>query len=527
MTGAALKDTGLFITAFITGAAVMIIEVMGSRVMGPYFGASLYIWTSLISVTLLSLALGYAVGGWIIDRYKNILSLVSFLIIAGCLVIGTTYIRIPVIEFSLGYDLRAGSLLASVILFGPQILLLGAITPQLSRLLTHDLDNLGKVVGGVYAISTIGSVIGTLVVGFVLIPRYSIDQIFMAVGLILILLGLIIAFYQNRKYLLLGILPAFLMFIDGPGYSAQPLNNNGTKIEIVANSNSFYGNIKVVDYISNFYHTRELVIDGLIQGGIDLGNGLSIYEYSYVINALCRHYVPNGNNMLMVGLGAGIIPAWMERNGITTDIVELDDNIIRIAHDYFGFNPGGNVYIEDARYHLAMHDTRYDYIVVDVFTGDITPAYLLSYEAIELIKKRLTNRGIVVFNLVVDLAGEQESLRSIVKTFRQSFDVVNIYPTGVIRQQDQSVENIILVAHDGSRNVMPEWSLDGHQVHALVQNSLVDTPKSPLVINGLDSALILTDVYNPLDLLDAQVKESFRKLILGSTDHAVLDSGIH
>ena len=104
-----MRQWYLLVTALISGAMVMVLEVLGSRVIGPFFGASLFVWTSLISITLLALALGYAVGGWLIDRRESATLLYLTLGAAGCVTLMIPLIKLQVIQWCLPLGLRAGS----------------------------------------------------------------------------------------------------------------------------------------------------------------------------------------------------------------------------------------------------------------------------------------------------------------------------------------------------------------------------------------------------------------------------------
>jgi len=167
----------LLFTAVLSGALVMVIQVLGSRVVGPFFGVSLFVWTSLITVTLLALAIGYAVGGLLADRFQRPEYLFGIILFAGLLVLLIPILKGPILKACLPLGLRTGAFASTLILFGPVLLLLGCVSPYLVKLATNGLKNLGRTVGGLYALSTIGSTVGTVLTGFVLIAYFSVDQI--------------------------------------------------------------------------------------------------------------------------------------------------------------------------------------------------------------------------------------------------------------------------------------------------------------------------------------------------------------
>ncbi|MBN4079556.1 fused MFS/spermidine synthase, partial [Beggiatoa alba] len=159
----------LLATAVLSGALVMVIQVLGSRVVGPFFGVSLFVWTSLITVTLLALAGGYAIGGMLADRLQKPAYLFTIILVAGTLVLFIPILKGPVLKACLPLGLRGGAFASTLILFGPVLLLLGCVSPYLVKLAAREMKNLGRVVGGLYALSTLGSTAGTVLTGFVLI----------------------------------------------------------------------------------------------------------------------------------------------------------------------------------------------------------------------------------------------------------------------------------------------------------------------------------------------------------------------
>ena len=179
----------LLFTAVLSGALVMVIEVLGSRVVGPFFGVSLFVWTSLITVTLLALAGGYALGGMISDKYQKPAILFGIILLAGILTLFIPVLKGPVLKACMPLGLKSGAFASTLILFGPVLLLLGCVSPYLVKLAASELRNLGRVVGGLYALSTIGSTVGTVVTGFFLIAYLSVDHIFILTGSLLLILS--------------------------------------------------------------------------------------------------------------------------------------------------------------------------------------------------------------------------------------------------------------------------------------------------------------------------------------------------
>lgn len=191
----------LEITVFVCGAVVMIFELVGSRVLGPYFGTSIFVWTSLIGIILGSLSLGYYLGGKIADKKPN-LSNLSLIILLASISIGLTiFIKdsllvILQINFT---DIRLASALASLILFLPASMLLGMVSPYAVKLKIENLNTSGRAVGNLYAISTVGSIIGTFLSGFYLIPRFGTNKLLMILAITLIAVSLALSIKKYAK----------------------------------------------------------------------------------------------------------------------------------------------------------------------------------------------------------------------------------------------------------------------------------------------------------------------------------------
>jgi len=513
----------LLFTAVLSGALVMVIEVMGSRVVGPFFGVSLFVWTSLITVALLALAVGYALGGMVADRLQRpAWFLFGLLLVAGLLALLVPVLKGPILKASLPLGLRGGAFASTLALFGPVLLLLGCVSPFLVKLAARELHNIGRVVGGLYALSTIGSTAGTIATGFFLIAYLSVDQIFAVTGGLLILLGVGYFVVFERRWWALAFL-ALPLLLYQPQQAVSRTMADGTVATLVHSEENYYGSLKVVDYTYGRKRHRELIIDGMVQGGMDMSNRLSTYEYNYFVQFISRGLVPEGRRCLVIGLGLGVIPTWFEQQGVRCDVVDINPAVAAIARDYFDFRISGEVVIEDARYFLNATDQRYDYIVLDVFSGDITPAHLLSVEALALMRERLTAGGVLAINLIGSLKRETYMTASVVKTLAAAFDQVTVYPTFDPRSSAQGVGNLAIMAYQGAPRrpridpaiLVSHASLRAH-LRANLGRQFRFPPGTP--------AIVLSDDYNPIDFFDGWLREYVRRSILESTDWDILIS---
>ncbi len=506
----------LLLTALVCGATVMVVEVLGSRVIGPFFGASLYVWTSLITVTLVALAAGYWGGGVLADRSKNSVDWLYALIgMAGVFILLVPLMKIAVIKMVLPLGLRLGSLVSAGLLFGPALILLGMVSPLIVRIAVRETASIGRTVGLFSSVSTVGSFIGTVCTGFILIAYFNVDRIFVVTGGGLLLLSVMYAGMCRRFWLCVPLLVVPFL-VPEAGALHSKLLPSGTRVTRVFFKDSFYGNMQVLDYSYGNKRTRELVVDATIQGGIDTASGTSIYEYSYFLQFIPRAINPGGKECLVIGLGAGVIPMWYERQGVRTDVVDIDPLVFDVARRFFAFNVSGESIAEDARYFLNRTGKRYDYIILDVFNGDNTPYHVLSKEALMTVRQRMAPGGVLGINMWGNLRGDTYMTASIVRTLKEVFRTVDIYP-GFDVSTSRRNGNLELFAYDRSPATIKAAQLAGYDVHPLAGNvRRLMLKKFEFPLNT--PAITLTDGYNPIDFYDVKSKEDNRKRIIEATD---------
>ncbi len=509
----------LLFTAAITGALVMVVEVLGSRVIGPFFGVSLFVWTALITVTLLALALGYAVGGQLADRYPTPTLLYALIMAAGVLVALVPLLKAPVLQATLPLGLRLGALASALLLFGPGLFLLGCVSPFVVRLAAHEWGRLGRTIGVFTAVSTAGSFVGTVSTGFFLIAYIGVARAFFLAGLVLVALGALYFVLLRRRWAV-ALAPLVLIALLPRAELPSVTMPDGTRATVVHSQDSAYGTIRVVDYRFKDLHQREMIIDGLVQGGIDMATRRSVYEYAYLLQWLPVALHPGGRSCLVIGVGAGVVPMWYQARGVATDVVDIDPAVVDIARRWFGFDARGEVHLDDARYFLARPGRRYDYLILDVFNGDTTPGHLLSVEALRLARQRLVDGGVLATNLVGGLGADAAMTAGVVSTLRAVFTTVEVYPAFDPASAGEA-GNLVVVAYDGPRRALPPGLPE--PAHPLAEPLLRKVYGRPVDLPA--AGPVLTDDFNPLDVRDIRVKEAVRRRILETTHPDILIRG--
>ena len=181
----------IYLAISVSGASILAVEILGTRILGPYFGVSMLLWSALITVTLAALSLGYAAGGHWADRRPSLVRFAVLFLAAGIWLAAVPGIRGPVIAAARPLEHRASMFLVSFILFFPPLAILGMVSPYALKLRAKSAGEVGRAAGDLYAISTLASVAAALLTGFIFIPSFGVSRLMAAIGIILIATGVL------------------------------------------------------------------------------------------------------------------------------------------------------------------------------------------------------------------------------------------------------------------------------------------------------------------------------------------------
>jgi spermidine synthase len=482
-------------SVFLSGAVVMSLEITGSRILAPYFGSSIYVWGSLIGVVLSALALGYYLGGKLSDSKVSV-SAYSILILLA----GITSLLIPVLAYravSVIRDFMAGSiygpLLATVVILGVPAVLLGMIPPYALKLSIKRVENVGNIAGQIYSVSTLGSIFGTFLTVFVLIPAMGVTYIIMAQSILLILFALIPL--RNRSAAIAGvvflllILPSYFMILNN-------LFNNvidSLRYNKVYETDTLYYHVVVADDKLTG-RERILFIDNHRHSSMYLDNHTETsFDYPYYFNL---GFAFNGEikDVLFIGGGGMSAPKKFlkEYDDIHIDVVEIDPKVVEIAKKFFVVpdDPRLDIHVEDGRVFIERTEKRYDLIVLDAYTGNYVPFHLMTYEFFELVEKRLKPGGIVISNLITPLSGDLATLfKSEYRTMSEFFPDIHVFPLG----HTMLPGNVIIVASKEKHDIQ---EITERTTNSKYKEYLEKHYSSAIDISG---ASILTDDYAPVN----------------------------
>lgn len=196
-----LNNTLVYSLSFSSGFSIMGIELLGGRILAPYFGSSIHIWGSIITVFMLSLSIGYLLGGKLSTLSASLKYFAYIFVLAGIFTLPIVLFADIIMETIFLYieDTRYGSLLASSCLFLIPTIILGMISPYAVRLLVNNTNESGKVAGSLYFVSTLGSALGTLATSFYLVLFFDVNQIILSFSILLMSLGIITLFFHSLR----------------------------------------------------------------------------------------------------------------------------------------------------------------------------------------------------------------------------------------------------------------------------------------------------------------------------------------
>jgi spermidine synthase len=500
---------------FISGSVLMSLEIAGSRVLAPYYGSTIFVWSSLITVLLTALAVGYYAGGRLADKRPSFLLWGILLAVAGLLTIAVPFIAGPVNRMLLfRFDDRLGSLVSSCLVFFLPSFVLGIISPFAVKFSVKNISRVGNVTGELYAWSAVGNVLGTLLTAFFLIGRMGVFSIFVTLGAVLLAASGIVFLATASGSRRLASLPVFIlpgMFFLLP---LPPLIEFSPEEKIVFQKDSFYNHLVVTD--DPAAGVRKLRFDKQIeQAGIVLsGNYGSIYSTTSMLH-LPVAFSPAMKRVLFIGCGGGIVPRnyFCDYAGVEVDVVEIDPMVIKASRDYFFFFPAPQirVYADDGRRFVQKAQEKYDVVVMDVFgsVGQI-PFHLLTREFFLEVNGILEEEGVVALNLISPLEGKgAELFRSVYKTMSSVFPQTYVFPAVFSDAPQDKIEpqNIIIVATRQQKRLGSEelFNLIDGQVRSgrIRVSHLAESVWFSHRVSDeeMKDALLLTDDFAPVELL--------------------------
>ncbi len=410
-------DRYLRVVVFVSGAVSIGIELAASRLLAPFFGTSLFIWANLIGLTLIYLSVGYVIGGRIADRCPSERVLYSITTVAAFATGLIPLLSRPILAQSLtaftSLSLGGfyGSLAGTIILFAVPVTLLGCVSPFAIRLALRSVTGAGNTAGSLYALSTVGSIVGTFIPTFLLIPRIGTVRTFYTFALVLLaasLFGLIrvpARAFRRPSIAIAFILLAAMIAIMTFGYRGfvRPVEGR----TLIWQGESAYNFIQVVEdprsgayelqlnegrAVHSIYYPNQAV-QPFTRGPWDFFSVAPLF----VADQRPEHV----RSAAIIGLAGGTAAQRMFDSypQLRIDGVEIDPKLVDIGRRFFNMNqPGLRVIVQDGRYFLRATNNRYDVIGVDAYKQPYIPFQLTTREFFQEAFDRLNDGGTLVVN---------------------------------------------------------------------------------------------------------------------------------
>ena len=418
----------LLFTVFISGMTTLAAELAASRLIGNVFGTSNIVWASIIGLILIYLTIGYFLGGRWADANPTPAALYRVLA-WGAFTLGLVpYVAGPVLRSAatafefLQVGILGASFIAVLILFSVPITLLGTISPFAIRLSVEDTAHAGQTSGQIYAISTLGSFIGTFLPTLVTIPAIGTKNTFLIFSLLLLFVALAgLGRFASRRDMLVHMWMPVVIAIAAVLSAGQALKNN---VGQIYETESAYNYIQVQE--QNGYTLLRLN-EG--QGVHSIYNPNTLQYNGPWDQFLVSPYFYAGRKpsdirrVAIVGLAAGTTARQMTAvyGNIPIDGFEIDPKIVEVVKKYFDMNmPNLNIVIGDGRLNLEQSPYKYDIIAVDAYRPPYIPPQMTTQEFFQIAASHLTENGVLTLNSA-SVPGDRRLINGLATTMRTIF----------------------------------------------------------------------------------------------------------
>ena len=504
-----IKNRLLLASVFVTGSAVLIIEIIAIRILAPYYGNTIYTTSSVIGTVLAALSLGYYVGGRLSDKYPNHSFFYGIIFISGLSIIFVQLLGATIIPYlSLLFSIVVGPLISSIVIFFLPSFLMGMLSPFAIKLYKKDQgqDRIGSHSGEVFFWSTIGSITGSLLSGFVFIPHFGINLIIILTGIAISVWGLcgfLICKAKNPKtlisFILFFIFLIFLAWFKSLGIQQKPSN-------VIYEKDGVYEKIKIIEGDWQGHPARFLFQDKSRSAAMYIDSDELLYTYTKYYQ-LYKLINPKATAAFLVGGGAYSIPKALLKDSqdMQVDVSEIEPELFLLAQKYFNLQENDHLsnYTEDGRRWLNKSQKKYDLIVSDVYYSFLSiPIHFTTKEFFELAKNRLNQDGVFVGNFAGDLDATSPSfIFSEIKTFKNVFP--NSYFFAVDSASSKDPQNIIFLGINGTKRIDFESDLVLNNSEAIIQS----LQQKNIDISTVDFLKYkeITDNFSPVEYLVSKV----------------------
>lgn len=475
------------VIAFVSGFTLMAYEMVASRLLAPFIGSSIYVWTSVIGVMIAALAIGYTVGGWLADKRVAERDIAWLLIISAAAMAGTLLFYAPTLTLigEVITDQRLQGIVAAITLFMPASFVLGMISPYLARLRVKSLATTGRSVAALSAFNSVGGISGTFCAGFIFFSLIgSRETLALLVALLIATSWLVLPRYRLAQRVLVTVVMALVLLLQ----TVTPALAK-THIAAIETPTAHY-DVQLSDYRG--LPVRVLTTDPYsYQSGVAAdGSKDLVFDYTKKIMSIVEA-APNKDKVLILGGGAYTLPEALGKKypHSQIDVVEIDPELRMISKKYFNYDEPANVHAINMDGRAFLHGAKgaqYDIAIIDVYGNDVSmPFAFTTHEYVAQLKETLKDSGVVVANLI---AGVNTVCRPLLASLTASYATAfaNHITMSAAAVSMGGRENMLLIAADQPL----EWA-----------RSL-----GSVTTTALPSATMLTDNFTPVEPLVQQCR---------------------
>lgn len=511
----------LYLTEFFSGMSVMAVELGASRLMAPYFSSSQIVWTVIIGVIMIAMALGNVWGGRLADKnpspdrlYGRLLLAavwIALIPFAGRYLIGGISLLLAV--FITKNFLVWAALFACLAVFAFPCVLLGTVTPSLVKYTVSSLDDNGKTVGELGALNTIGSIIGTFLPTFVTIPAVGTAVTFLIFSGVLAAIS-ILYFLSQRKRMVKSALA--IVLILGLGLASNSYSFAFWEDGITLEDESIYNYLQVKETDTSVILSTNVLfgVQSILMKNAKL-TGM-YYDYALAAPLMAGITDKNPGNILILGLGTGTFAKYCSEYfpGCSIEGVEIDEKIAGLATEYFELPDSVDVSVYDGRSYLSASDKKYDVIMVDAYQDITIPFQMSSVEFFTEVRSHLSDKGVMVVNMNMKSKSEDSINDYLCDTINSVFPYVYTAPV----ENGTNCETFAFM----DANILDTFEKNCTSLEDPALWEMMETVSNRLTLYKSGSR-ILTDDKAPVELLGMRVLDEiiadeldyYRDLYLG------------
>lgn len=455
-----LKHNRFLIISFVEGASVMAAEISGARILAPFFGSSLHVWSSVMAVTLAGLAAGYFLGGKLSRKRNRVRILLYVLIAAACCLCSMTFMGRIFYATGTHLLLIPAVIVSVFLLLFPAMLCMGATSPLIISILTKELRESGANSGKIYAVSTLGGILATFLCGFYLLPVFGVGATLIGFALAMALVSLLVLIrpYPRTPALVL----VFVCGLTAYSFIRAPKNPY-----LVYEEEGILGKLEIREEPSKTddrLMIRKLLINTIVQTEMNTDTKASVSDYVRLLESNLP-YFPKGK-ALVLGLGGGVVANMLAGKGYSVTGVEFDQRIIDVSRHFFYLDASVRTVCDDARHYINTAPGKWNVILFDIFKAEEQPSHVITKQSLDRLKNILDTNAVVLINTHGYLNGTKGlGTQCLLATLKQAGFQLKICASS----EDEAYRNLLIAASlkpfvGGLHNEVYPWIISDDDV---------------------------------------------------------------